>query len=241
MNILALAREAAAVVSTDQPDTLFDKHNAQSQLFLSLLNDSLESLKRFGDWQQLQKEGSFFILESCFTYPLEEIAPDFFSLVPDTIYIKDSREKIIGSISAEEFSKSKVFKTSTGDVEFYLKGNAFYFTALPKTGSRIVFHYRTNHTVKEERPLNGEWIFKPRPTKDSDLPLFDPYLLKLSLIWRWYKRNSFAYEEEYQEYLSEVKKAFSNGLALKNISLTGSALNDYFGGPYVRSVQKKNG
>lgn len=238
MNILTIAREAAAVVSTDQPDTLFDKHNAQSQLFLSLLNDSLESLKRFGDWQQLQKEGSFFILDSCFVYPLDTIAPDFFSLVPDTIFIKDSQEKVIGSISAEDFMKSKVFKTSTGDVEFYLKGNAFCFTSLPAPGSRIVFHYRSNNLVKEAKKENGEWVYKPYPTKDTDEPLLDPYLIKLSLIWRWYKRNSFAYNEEFQEYLTEVKKAFADGICLKNISLTGNQFNHCFGGPYVRVVQK---
>ena len=240
MNSLTLAREAAAVVSTDQPDTLFDKHTAQSQLFLSLLNDSLESLKRFGDWQQLQKEASFFILESCYVYPLEEIAPDFFSLVPDTIFIKDSQEKVIGSISAEEFMKSKVFKTSSGDVEFYLKGNAFCFTSLPKVGARIVFHYRTNNLVKEENQVNGEWVYKPYPTKDTDIALFDPYLIKLSLIWRWYKRNSFAYNEELQEYLTEVKKAFAEGICLKNISLTGKGDNIIFGGPNVCYVHKKN-
>lgn len=238
MNILTLAREAAAVVATDQPDTLFDKHNAQSQLFLSLLNDSLDSLKRFGDWPCLQKEGSFFILENAFVYPIEDIAPDFFSLVPDTIYIKDRQEKVIGAISAEEFKRSKVFKTSSGQIEFCLKGNAFYFTALPPVGSRIVFQYRTTNTVKECTPVNGEILHKDRPDKDTDIPLFDPYLVKLSVIWRWYKRNSFAYEEEFQEYMSEVKKAFSAHVSPKNISLIHSCFSSDWGGPYVRYVQK---
>lgn len=239
MNVLTLAREAAAVVSTDQPDTLFDKNNAQSQLFLSLLNDSLDSLKRFGNWQQLQQEGSFFILDQCFVYPIEEVAPDFFTLVPDTIFIKDSKEKIIGSVSAEEFMKSKVFKTRSGEISFYLKKNAFHFTALPPVGSRVIFQYRTKNTVKEKSPQTGETLYKERPTKDTDEVLFDPYLVKLSLIWRWYKRNSFAYEEEFQEYMSEVKKAFSENLTLQNISLCASYFNFDLGGPNVRFVQKK--
>lgn len=240
MNVLTLAREACAVVSTDQPDTLFDKNNAQSQLFLSLLNDSLDSLKRFGNWQQLQKEGAFFILDNCFVYPIEDVAPDFFALVPDTIFIKDSTEKIIGSVSAEEFMKSKVFKTKSGEVEFYLKSNAFHFSALPPVGSKIVFQYRSKNAVKEAHLQNGETIYKERPTKDTDIPLFDPYLVKLSLIWRWYKRNSFAYDEEFQEYLSEVKKAFSENICLKNISLCSSPFTQNFGAPYVCYVQKKS-
>lgn len=241
MNILTIAREAAAVVSTDQPNTLFDKNNAQSVLFLSLLNDTLESLKRFGDWQQLQKEGAFFITDSTYVYPIDEIAPDFFSLMPDTIYIKDSKEKVIGSIRAEDFVKSKVFRTSNNGVEFYLKGNAFHFVSLPPVGSRVIFQYRSNKVVKAAETENGELVFKERPSKDSDLTLFDPYLVKLSIIWRWYKRNAFAYAEEYQEYLTEVKKAFSEGVCPKDISLVSPCFSNFLGGVHVAYQSKSNG
>ena len=51
------------------------------------------------------------------------------------------------------------------------------------------------------------------------MPLFDPYLVKLGIIWRWYKRNGMPYEEEFNEYQTEVKKAFASGLATKDIAL----------------------
>ena len=242
MNVLSIVEETAAVVGTDIPKTLFDKNDAQSVLFLSLLNDTLESLKRFGDWQQLQKEGSFFIFDNQSVYPLSRIADDFFSLTEDTIYIKDAKEKIIGSVSPEAFMYQKIFETPGHETSFTIKSNAFYFLKLPSVGSKVEFQYRSRFVIKEKEQENGEFVFKERPTKDTDIPLFDPYLVKLSLIWRWYKRNALPYEEEYQEYLSEVKKAYSEGQSLKNISLVGSdVFLNSLGGVHVSYVPKTKG
>lgn len=230
--LLSIAQEAAATVGTEPPQSLFNKNNPQSILFLSLMTDTLEALKRYGDWQQIEREGSFFITGET-VYNIEDIVDDFFCLIPDTIYIKDRQEKVIGSISAESFMRSKVFQTKDGRIKFRLKGNAFCFTKLPPIGSKIVFHYRSDFTVQEKNKQNGLVIFKQIPTKDTDIPLFDRYLVKLSLIWRWYKRNAMAYDEEFLEYTKEVKKAFMATQAMENISLIGSSCSQNKGGVYV--------
>lgn len=231
--LLSIAQEAAAIVGTEPPQSLFNKFNPQSILFLSLMTDTLEALKRYGDWQQLSREASFFITHED-VYQMEDIVEDFFCLTPDTIYIKDKKEKIIGSVSAETFMRSKVFKTEDGQVKFQLKGNAFCFTKRPPIGSKVVFQYRSSAVVREKNKLNGEVVFKSTPTKDTDIPLFDRYLIKLSLIWRWYKRNAMAYDEEFFEYKSELKKAFMTTQAMENISLVRNPLTSHQGGIYVQ-------
>ncbi len=231
--LLSIAQEAAAIVGTEPPQSLFNKFNPQSILFLSLMTDTLEALKRYGDWQQLAREASFYTTNST-VYHLDDIVDDFFCLMPDTIYIKDKKEKVIGSVSAESFMRSKVFQTDDGRVKFQLKGDAFCFTKLPPIGSKIVFQYHSSSVVREKEKSNGEVVFKSQPTKDTDIPLFDRYLIKLSLIWRWYKRNAMAYDEEFLEYKTELKKAFMSSMAMENIPLIsgGSTLNK--GGVYVQ-------
>ena len=58
--LLSIVQEVAAIVGTEPPHSLFNKNNPQSILFLSLMTDTLEALKRYGDWQQLAKEASFY-------------------------------------------------------------------------------------------------------------------------------------------------------------------------------------
>lgn len=233
MQILSIAQEAAAIVGTEPPKTLFNKNNPQSILFLSLVNDALEALKRYGDWQQTEKEASFYITNTA-TYHIPDLVDDFFALIPDTIYIKDRQEKVIGSISPAQFMREKVFQTADGRVKFHIKGNTFCFVKRPPIGSKVVFQYRTSAVVKESEKTNGVYRYKQMPTKDTDMPLFDWYLIKLALIWRWFKRNALPYDEAYKEYQDEVKKAFMTSRSMENISLIGGGITQATGGVYVQ-------
>lgn len=245
MNLLSIAQEAAAIVGTERPETLFNKNNTQSLLFLSLLRDTLESIRRYGDWAQTIREGSFYILSGKYRYEITDICEDFFSLVPDTVYIKDSEEKVIGSLSPEAFIKASLSSGKRGgnalNESFYLKGGAFCFASLPPVGSKVVFQYQTKNILREAEKKEGSIYYKADMTKDTDIPLFDAYLVKLGLIWRWYKRNGMPYEEEYQEYLTELKKSYADGRMIENISLLGGGFLKDFSLGDVHVTAKTNG
>ena len=59
-------------------------------------------------------------------------------------------------------------------------------------------------------------------SKNTDVPIFDEYLVKLGILWRWLKRNGMDYSEEYREYEQEIKKKFASSLATRDISLSNS-------------------
>ena len=221
MSILTIAQETAALVGAKIPTTLFNKNNAQSILFLSLLKDTLESIKRYGIWQESLKTASFSTLEGVSSYSFKEVVDDFFHLVPDTLIFKDKRQKLIGSVSIKKASFGEVI--GVGNASFYIKeGALFFLTPLP-TGSEIEFHYISNNVVfNQEKNIYGnmESAFKKEPTADTDEPIFDAYLVKLGLIWRWYKRNALPYQEELLEYEKELKKAFSATKSMKTIPLS---------------------
>ncbi len=230
MNILTIAQDVAAIVGTEQPETLFNKTNTQSILFLSLLRDAFESVRRYANWSQTMRTGSFYILDGQTIYPLNEICEDFFSLVADTVYIQDAGKKVIGSVSPESYMRTKSFKNNPLGECFYFRNNAFHFIHLPPVGSKIIFQYQTKNIVSEPELKNGERIYRSELLKDTDIPVFDAYLIKLGLIWRWYKRNGMPYDEEYQEYIKELKKAYSADRMIENISLLGSGVGDFWGG-----------
>ena len=235
MNILSIAQETAALVGCQVPTTLFNSSNSQSILFLSLMKDTLESLKRFGVWQETVRTASFYTLEGKTSYAFCEVVDDFFRLVPDTLVLKDEGKKLTGSLSISQVAEEEIL--SLAGHSFFIKEGAIHFITPPPVGSEIEFHYTSTHVVSEvQQTASGiqTIVEKPEPTKDTDTPLFDAYLVKLGLIWRWYKRNALAYQEELLEYEKELKKTFSMGKGVKNIHLAShlSAL----GGVHVKTI-----
>ncbi len=60
---------------------------------------------------------------------------------------------------------------------------------------------------------------KPQITENTDIPVFDEYLVKLGIIWRWNKRTGMDYTEEYNEYQRELSKSYAESKAAGDIRL----------------------
>lgn len=56
-NILEICQDAASLVATQKPQDLFNANSQQEAIFLSIAKSTLDSLRRYGDWQELTKEG----------------------------------------------------------------------------------------------------------------------------------------------------------------------------------------
>lgn len=218
--ILEICQDVASLVATQKPDTLFDTDNQQSAIFLSIAKDTLESLRRYGDWQELTKEGSLTVTPNKSIYRLRDVCPDFYSLMNNTVYVRDTSERIIGSITPEQWMNDRFFNVGVSEMRFKIQNNCLRFLTPPTQRCRIVFYYRSSViAVSSETDCPCDEIEKTTLTEDTDIPVFDEYLVKLGIIWRWYKRNGLPYEEEFNEYTKEVKNRFSNGLCLKDIPL----------------------
>ena len=108
-NILEICQEVADIVATQRPTDLFDANSQQAQIYLSVAKSTLDSLMRYGDWQDLTKEATLITNNTQTVYPISDIAPDFYSILNNTVYIKDDSEKVIGSITAEQWMRDKYF------------------------------------------------------------------------------------------------------------------------------------
>lgn len=217
-NMLQICQEAASLVATQKPQDLFNEDSQQEAIFLSVAKDTLDSLLRYGDWQELTKEGQIYTIEGKSCYLLADYCPDFYCLINNTVFIKDNSEKVVGSITPEQWMREKYFSAPSLGLKFKIQNGMFKFLTPPVGGLKIVFQYRSSSIVFEGCG-NFCGAEKTILSKNTDIPIFDEYLVKKGIVWRWYRRNGMPYEEEFNEYEREVKNRFASTVAAKDICL----------------------
>lgn len=219
--ILEICREAADLAATQRPTDLFSTETQNDQIWLSVAKSELDSLLRYGDWQELTKEAILPVNCNQTNYPIDAVVDDFYALLQNTVYIKDEQERVVGAITPEQWARDKCFNCPSLDIKFKIQNNMIKFITPPKC-CKIVFMYRSNSIVWDFDTFEEKSVIE----KNTDVPIFDEYLVKLGILWRWNKRNGLDYTEEYNEYERELKKRFGTGLATKNIDLSGARLAD---------------
>lgn len=220
-SILEICQEAADLTTTQRPSDLFDINSQHNSTFLSVAKDTLDSLMRYGDWQELTKQAEIFTVAGKTVYPIDNIVPDFYAVLNNTVYVKNSMEKVIGAITPEQWMREKYFNCADADIKFKIQNNAIKFLAPPPGRLKIVFQYRSNTICVDSKTYEE----KPAITQNSDIPIFDKHLVKLGIVWRWYRRNGMDYTEEYNDYRRELHKRFGTGLATEDIRLDGGSLD----------------
>lgn len=219
-SILEICQEVADLAATKRPIDLFDESSVHDSIFLSVAKDTLDSLLRYGDWMETIKEGQLTTTKNRSSYIIADFCPDFYTLTDNTVYIKDSSEKVVGAITPEQWMREKYFDVPSIDIKFKIQNGRIQFLKTPPANVKIVFMYRSSHIVYD--PLVG-YVEKSVTDKNTDIPIFDEYIVKLGIYWRWLKRNGMDFSVEYNEYERELKKRFADGLATAEINLSGTS------------------
>ena len=232
--ILEICREVADLAAVKRPNDLFNTSSQQESIFLSVAKSSLDSLLRYGDWQELTKEAWFCTISGKKRYRIAEIVPDFYCLLPNTIYIKDTKERIIGAITPQQWMQEKCFCNIGTDIKFKIQNGCFVFLNEPPCHVKIIFQYRSNNIVWDFNTFEEKNVL----TANTDVPIFDEYVVKLDILWRWLKRSGLDYSEEYNEYLRELKKRFGAELSTKDICLAQTDKFNDGGGVYAIKISE---
>lgn len=233
-NILEICQEVADLAATSRPVDLFDNSSVQEPIYLSIAKTELDSLLRYGNWQELTKEGKLVTANNKISYFIDDFCPDFYCMLNNTVYIKDSQEKVIGSITPEQWMQEKYFNDPSTDIKFKIQNGKLQFLQTPPNGVQIVFMYRSSTIVYD---ATGGYEEKSTLTKNTDIPVFDEFIVKLGILWRWLKRNGMDYTEEYNEYQRELSKRFADGLATKDVNLGGPIFDDGLGEVYINAAK----
>lgn len=220
--ILEICREVADLAAVKRPNDLFNKSSQNESIFLSVAKSALDSMLRYGDWEELTKEGKLCTVKGKTRYAICDFAPDFYSLLNNTIFIKDSHERVVGAITPEQWMREKYFFSPSNDIKFKIQNGCFVFLTPPPCGMKIVFQYRSNNIVWDFNTFEEKNVL----TANTDVPIFDEYLVKLNILWRWLKRSGLDYAEEYNEYQTELKKRYGSEHAVKDINLASGLGQD---------------
>ena len=229
MNILEIAQDAADICAVARPTDLFNSSSQNDQLFASVVHSALDSLMRQAEWQALTREVNFETTSGQTDYLIDTIAPDFYSLVNGTMYMTGDMRDVIGAITEEKWRQLKQYHTVDVDIFFKIQNNKIKFYKDPE-GKTFRFAYKSNAVC-----YDTEGNPKPRLTENTDIPVFDSYLVKLAIIWRWLKRTGLDYTEEYNEYQRELNKSYAESKAVGDINLgyTFGIFDDPNGGVIV--------
>lgn len=213
-NILDIAKSAANMCAVQEPATLVNPTTQNDQLFASVVQSTLDSLMRSCDWQTLEREAVLYTNDGQKNYALDSIAPDIYSIISGSLWDKGSMRSVIGGMTQESWRQHKQYHIPVVDIYFKIQNNQIMFLKNPGC-LEIRFGYRSNAVVIDQKTAEP----KTSITKDSDVPVFDEYLVKLGIIWRWLKRSGMDYAEEYDEYVHELNKSYALAKAPGEINL----------------------
>ena len=213
-NILTIAQDAADICAVQRPTNLINSNIQNDQLFASVVKSTLSSLMRHAEWQAITRDASFVTYEGQKDYLIDNIVPDFHALVGETLYMKDNMRFVIGAISEEKWARLKQFHTPEIDILFKIQGNKIKFL---KDVGNIKFHFTYVSNAICYDAKTGEP--KSQVTANTDIPVFDAYLVKLGIIWRFLKRSGLDYAAEYNEYQRELEKSYASTKAAGDIKL----------------------
>ena len=220
-SILQIAQDAADICAVQRPANLINSKAQNDQLFASVVTSTLSSLMRHADWQAITRDASFETVDGQTDYLIDNIVDDFHCLVDDTLYMVDNMRFVIGAITEEKWARLKQFHSPEIDLIFKIQNNKIKFLKNP---GHITLHftYKSNaicYDALTEEP-------KRQITANTDIPVFDEYLVKLGIIWRFNKRTGLDFAAEYNEYERELNKSYAETKAAGNIKL--DACRGYF-------------
>lgn len=213
-DILTIAKEAANQCAVQAPTTLVNPTTQNDQLFASVVNSTLDSLMRHANWQALEREGVLYTNEGQKNYPLDSIAPDIYAIISGSLWEKGSMRSVIGGMTQESWRQHKQYHIPVVDIYFKIQNNMIMFLRNPDC-MEIHFSYRSNAVVMDVKTAEP----KTSISKDTDIPIFDEYLVKLGIIWRWLKRSGLDFTEEYNEYIHELNKSYALAKSAGEINL----------------------
>lgn len=213
-SVLRIAQEAADICAVQRPIDLFSNSSQNDILFASVLKSTLSSLMRHADWQTLTRDISFKTTDGQTDYLISDIAPDFQNLVNATIYIDGNRCCVKGALTNAQWCEGKKIQLYGTDIYFKIQNNKMMFLKNP--GNMTVYLTYKSNAVCFDGITHEP---KSEITSNNDMPVFDEYLVKLGVVWRFEKRSGLDYAEEYNEYQRELNKSYALANATGDIEL----------------------
>ena len=211
MTLLEICQNVAQQTGFPKPATIVSNNDETARRLLNLANLAGRTLQRAFDWSVLQKEHTFNTVASTASYALPD---DFERFVPTTAWDRTQFWALQGPLNPQEWQllKSGIVETFPR-IKFRVKPESGVkkYTLLPTPDAvyALVYEYVSNEWV-----IADGGTIKETFTADDDTPIISPYLVELSLKYRFLNSLGLAYAEEKMEFDNELaaEKARDGGM-----------------------------
>jgi hypothetical protein len=228
MTLLTLAQDILKETKNPSlPLTIIGNTQNSAVQALTALTNSIKSLARDYDWQELYRVEDFTGVVDQEGYDLPS---DFDRFVNDTFWNVSKRRPCEGPMSASDWRLLKDSITGAGAFYDYYRivRNQFEIYPTPTATDDYVYEYITNLIVESSGGTGQTtWL------ADTDVPVIDEYMLKLDATWRLLKNQGMPYAQEQQIALKAILQRTSVSGGKKTIRHSPRYGYGRVGFPYI--------
>jgi hypothetical protein len=200
MSLLSLCQDAAVQLSLPRPTAIVGSSDLTALLLLRLAQEEGEALAARYPWEILQTEVTFTTLAA--ETQTGVVPADFDRVIPDTIWNRTTRRRVVGPLSADEWAESKAKLRVYVNPTFRIRGGSFLMTPTPPAGETVAFEYVSKNFCRSSGgTAQAAWAL------DTDVGRLSESLMKLGLVWRFRAAKGLPYGEDLALYEKRVLEA----------------------------------
>ena len=231
-NLLQICKNVADKLQIARPSAIVASDDDTARLLLQCAKHECEALVRRPEqgWKALIREHTFTTVAAQAEYSLPS---DFKYFIDETMWDRSNYWQLRGPLTQKEWQnvKSSVLGQSvTPRNRYQLRSDGaatnptveFVLDPTPTEASDMVYEYVTNGYAIDAAiagAVVSSW------TKDTDEPLLDQYLIELGMVWRYLSRKGLPYEEEWNEWDTQVEAAIARDGGGRTLSLSRKSQN----------------
>lgn len=211
MSLLTIIQGACTRIGITSPTAVVSSTDTQIQQLLALANAEGKSLSTGAsvglshDWQALQREASFTTVATESQGLMSTIAPGFKFIIGGTIWDRDQRLPVYGSMDPQSWQNFKAWGVNSPFPKYRVRADLLLLMPVPAAGDSYYFEYQTKYWCTSSDGATLKSAF----AADEDVSLLDEDLITSGLIWRWKSAKGFDYAEDFREYQMQVTNAIA--------------------------------
>lgn len=211
MSLLTIVQSACQRIGIVAPKLVAGSQDLQVIQLMALLNKegrelaTGQSVGLSYDWQALQAEASFVSLATESQGLLSDIAPGLKFIIGGTIWDRNRRLPVYGSMSPQEWQNYKAWGVLSPFPQYRIRGNELLLLQVPNPGENYFFEYQSKNWCSSADGTTPQAAF----VTDTDIGILDEDLMADGLVWRWRQAKGLDYAEDFSTYQRDVGNAIA--------------------------------
>ena len=209
MSLLSIVQSACQRIGIVAPKLVIGSQDSQVIQLLALLNKEGKELSTGSsiglsyDWQALQAEASFVSLATESQGLLADIAPGLKYIIGGTIWDRNRRLPVYGSMTPQEWQNYKAWGVLSPFPQYRIRGGELLLLQVPNPGENYFFEYQGKNWCTSADGATSRAAF----SSDTDVALLDEDLFTDGLVWRWKQAKGLDYAEDFAAYQRDAGNA----------------------------------